>query len=166
MPSRGGKYLHLHAICTDRPPERDWTTASAGRIAATAFRVRKETRTVTATSPPRRPAPLRQHAIWTVPALLLLVPLVAMRFTDEVAWTASDVALAAALSFGCVGLCRLLARSPAPRRRRVAAGGLVLLAVLLVWIDGAVGIVGDRPHAATLGVALALLTLAAIAARR
>ena len=35
-----------------------------------------------------------------VTALLLLIPLLAMRFTDEVAWSPTDFAVAGALLFG------------------------------------------------------------------
>ncbi len=79
-------------------------------------------------------------ALWAAMAAVLLAPLVAMRFTDEVAWTGFDFAVAATLLFGAAALYELAtwkARKPA---QRLAIGlGLAAL-VTLVWAQGAVGI--------------------------
>lgn len=72
--------------------------------------------------------------------LLLLVPLVAMQFSDEVVWTLTDFVTAAALLFG-TGLAHLLLTLSAPRRRLPVA--VALLVVLgLVWAELAVGVFG------------------------
>ncbi|KQV80777.1 hypothetical protein ASD15_12710 [Massilia sp. Root351] len=75
-------------------------------------------------------------------ALLLLVPLVAMQFTDEVVWTGSDFAIAGVLLAG-TGLSYVAAaRLLRTRQRRLALGlGLALL-LALVWVELAVGLIG------------------------
>ncbi len=71
-------------------------------------------------------------------ALLLLIPLVAMRFTDEVNWTLSDFVVMGTLLFG-TGLILTWAVRKFPRHR-VAAGTVVVIAFLYVWAELAVGV--------------------------
>ena len=78
-------------------------------------------------------------ARWSVVALLLLAPLVAMAFTDEVNWTPFDFAAAAVLLGGGMLAYEVLA----PRLRpgaRAMAGAAIGAAVAVVWAQGAVGI--------------------------
>ncbi len=75
-------------------------------------------------------------------ALMLLVPLVAMQFTDEVAWDLRDFLAAAALLLGS-GMAYVLAARRARRsRHRVAIGVLVFVVLAGVWAELAVGLVG------------------------
>ena len=75
-------------------------------------------------------------------ALLLLVPLVAMQFTGEVAWTLSDFLIAGALLAG-TGLAFVISmRKLSTTRSRLAAGVALALALLLVWMELAVGVFG------------------------
>jgi hypothetical protein len=77
---------------------------------------------------------------WSAVALILLAPAVAMQFTDEVNWTASDFVLAGTLLIGGGALIELVAwrvRSPAVR---IGVGLFIITIVALVWIEGAVGI--------------------------
>jgi hypothetical protein len=75
-------------------------------------------------------------------ACVLLVPLVAMQVTDEVAWGAADFVVAGALLFG-VGLAyELLVRRTSDLRRRIAVGAAVAGTFLLTWVELAVGIFG------------------------
>jgi hypothetical protein len=76
-------------------------------------------------------------------ACLLLVPLLAMYFTDEVAWTAADFAAAAFLLVGTGVLYLLTARAVRGRRSRIALGIGLVLGMLLLWAELAVGIVGS-----------------------
>lgn len=57
-----------------------------------------------------------------VTGLLLLVPLVAMQFTDEVRWNLADFVVAGALLFG-VSAARSKDRQPNVSRRRRCCGG-------------------------------------------
>lgn len=79
-------------------------------------------------------------APWAVIALILLAPLVAMQFTDEVRWTGFDFAVAAGLLIGAVGGYQLAACFIQDPRWRVLLGGGLLLFVMIVWAQGAVGI--------------------------
>jgi uncharacterized membrane protein YgdD (TMEM256/DUF423 family) len=76
-------------------------------------------------------------------AAILLVPLVAMRFTREVNWTALDFAVAGVLLAGIGSLYVLLTRKlrTVPQRRII--GGGLLLTLVLVWAELAVGIFGS-----------------------
>lgn len=81
---------------------------------------------------------------WGAAGLILLLPLVAMRLTDEVNWTASDF-LFAGLLLGSVGLILELAgRRTTDRTYRAAVGCAVAAAFLVIWSNGAVGIVGSE----------------------
>jgi hypothetical protein len=76
-------------------------------------------------------------------ALILLVPLVAMQFTDEVTWTRFDFAVAGALLIGTGLIYVMLARKVNTPRHRAVVGVSLAVALLLVWIELAVGIVGS-----------------------
>jgi len=78
--------------------------------------------------------------MWSAIGLILLLPLVAMQFTREVAWTGHDFAVAATLLVGGgIAYEMVVARTRSGTRRRLI-GGVILALVLLIWIDGAVGI--------------------------
>jgi hypothetical protein len=80
---------------------------------------------------------------WGGAAALLAAPFVAMRFTGEVNWTAGDF-LFAAMLFGLVGLgLELAVRSSTSAAFRAGAGLAILSAFLLVWVNAAVGMIGD-----------------------
>jgi hypothetical protein len=73
-------------------------------------------------------------------AFILLIPLLAMQFTDEVVWTLSDFAIMGTLLFD-TGLAYELATWKVSNiKHRVAIGVAFLAALLLVWADLAVGI--------------------------
>lgn len=78
---------------------------------------------------------------WGLVVLILLTPLIAMRFTPEVAWTASDFLFAAVLLVGAGVLIELAVRKVRNRAGALMVAGAVVLAVLLIWAQGAVGIV-------------------------
>lgn len=75
-------------------------------------------------------------------AAILLVPLVAMQFSDEVAWTLSDFIIAAILLFG-TGLVYVLgARRIATTSGRIKLAAVVGAILILVWAELAVGLFG------------------------
>jgi len=77
---------------------------------------------------------------WGLVVLLLAIPAVAMRLTSEVNWGPEDF-LAAALLLGGTGIAlELVARFVAGRALRMLLAVTVILALLLVWAELAVGI--------------------------
>ena len=79
-------------------------------------------------------------AVAIATALLLLIPLTAMHFTTEVRWGAEDFIVAGALLFGTGAGLVLIARYVKSKGLRVAFMGALLLALVLVWAELAVGI--------------------------
>jgi hypothetical protein len=83
-------------------------------------------------------------ALWGLAGLLLLAPLVAMRFTDEVNWTGSDFVFAG-IVFATIGLvAELAARSTRNGAARAATGFALAAAFVIVWANGAVGMIGSE----------------------
>ena len=85
-----------------------------------------------------------------VPAFVLLIPLVAMQFTGEVAWNTFDFIVAWVLMAG-VGLAYLLVtRKAVTVAYRLGAGGALATAFSLIWINLAVGLIGSEENPANL----------------
>lgn len=83
-------------------------------------------------------------------ALILLVPLVAMQFTNEVVWEATDFIIMGALLF-CTGLAYKWIALSAPNIIYRAASGLAVVTLLfMIWANLAVGIIGSGPNTANL----------------
>jgi len=74
--------------------------------------------------------------------LLLLIPFIAMQFTDEVNWEPIDFAVAFVLLLGTGLLCELVIRSVKQIAYRIALCVVLLIALVLVWAELAVGIFG------------------------
>ena len=83
-------------------------------------------------------------------AFILLLPLLAMQFTDEVVWDLADFAVAGVLLFGAGLTYELIARKAGHIAHRAAVGVAVAAALLLVWINLAVGIIGNEGNPANL----------------
>ncbi|MNY04833.1 hypothetical protein D3C86_1375320 [compost metagenome] len=75
-------------------------------------------------------------------ACILLVPLVAMQFSDEVNWSPGDFIIAGALLVGTGLIFEFVVRKITNPRRRLIIGSILVLAFLLIWADLAVGIFG------------------------
>ncbi len=80
--------------------------------------------------------------IFSIVAVLLLIPLVAMQFTNEVDWSIFDFIIMGALLSGTGLLCELVLRKVTSTKNRIIICGVILLAFVLVWIELAVGIFG------------------------
>jgi hypothetical protein len=100
-------------------------------------------------------------------AFILMLPLLAMQVTDEVVWDLADFAVAGALLVGTGLTYELVARKAGNIAYRVAVGVALAAALLLVWINLAVGVIGTEDNRANLmyvGV-LAVGIIGAIIAR-
>ena len=73
-------------------------------------------------------------------ALLLLIPFIAMQFTNEVNWTLFDFMTAAVLLLSTGLLCELVLRKVKKTGYRVALCVALVVLLLLTWIQLAVGI--------------------------
>lgn len=105
-----------------------------------------------------------------VAALSLLLPLFAMQVTDEVAWDVADFAFFGALLVGTGVTYEFAARkkgNTAYRTYRTAVGVALAAAFILVWVNGAVGVIGTEHENANVmyGGVLAVGIAGAITAR-
>lgn len=82
-------------------------------------------------------------AIWVLAAGLFLLPLVAMQFTDEVNWTAFDFVFWGVLLLIAGGVYELGTRLSPNRWYRAGFGVAVVTGFLVVWVNAAVGMIGD-----------------------
>jgi len=105
---------------------------------------------------------------WGIAATLLLLPLIAMQFTAEVDWTVADFILFGAMLGTAGGVFERAAKMTPSKAYRAATGVALAAAFILVWINGAVGIIGNEENPANrmyYGV-LAVGIIGAIIARR
>lgn len=84
----------------------------------------------------------RLAIILSVAGLILLLPLVAMQFTDEVNWSFFDFVVAGILLFGTGGFIELALRKIKVVKQRIWIVAGILIALFLVWAELAVGIFG------------------------
>lgn len=77
---------------------------------------------------------------WIAAAGLLLLPLVAMQFTGEVAWDGADFVVFGTMLIVACGAFELAVRVTQRTGARVLAGGGIAAAFLLLWAHLAVGI--------------------------
>lgn len=74
--------------------------------------------------------------------VLLLIPLVAMQFTNEVNWSGFDFLVMGVLLLGTGLICELGLRKVKKRTNRLVLCLAVLGIFILVWMELAVGIFG------------------------
>ena len=106
-------------------------------------------------------------ALWGGAASLLLLPLVAMQFTDEVNWDETDfIVMGALLGSAVLGVEFLVRRS---NSLFYTLGSLlaVLASFLLVWANLAVGMIGseDNNYNLLFGGVIAIAALGAVVGR-
>lgn len=91
---------------------------------------------------------IKRFALGTV--IILMIPLVAMQFTDEVVWSPADFAVAGVLLFGSGLIFELIAGKMDNIAYKAAVGLSVTTALILIWINLAVGIIGTEDNPANL----------------
>ncbi len=74
-------------------------------------------------------------------ALLLFLPLIAMQFTNEVNWSPIDFIVGGVLLLTAGLLCELVIRKVGKKYRIAICLGILVL-LLLLWIEFAVGLFG------------------------
>ena len=82
----------------------------------------------------------RRLVILLITGILLLIPLVAMQFTEEVHWTLSDFIVGGALLFGTGLIIDLIVRNIKNTTYRYILAIIALIVLILIWIELAVGI--------------------------
>jgi hypothetical protein len=74
--------------------------------------------------------------------ILLFIPFLAMRFTDEFNWSPMDFVTAGILLLGTGFACEFVLRTVRRNGYRLAICAGILLALMLVWAELAVGLFG------------------------
>jgi hypothetical protein len=82
--------------------------------------------------------------------LVLLFPFLAMQFTDEVDWDVADFVVAGVLLFSAGLTYEVVTRRVGNIAYRTAAGVAVAAALILIWMNLAVGIIGSEDNPANL----------------
>ncbi|WP_026710252.1 hypothetical protein [Flavobacterium filum] len=85
----------------------------------------------------------RLSVIVTVVGIILLIPMIAMQFTDEVKWTISDFIIAGILLLGTGLAIEFVLRTIRSTQIRLLLCGFILFVLFLVWAELAVGIFGS-----------------------
>lgn len=84
----------------------------------------------------------RLKIMFSVVLVLLLIPLIAMQFSEEVSWTVADFVVMAVLLLGAGLLVELVMRKVAKVQHRIFLFVAILIGFLVVWAELAVGIFG------------------------
>lgn len=78
--------------------------------------------------------------------VILMIPLIAMQFSNEVVWTLSDFIFAGILIFGTGLTFKLITWKSADRNYRIAVGFALFSGFFLIWSNLAVGIIGSEDN--------------------
>ena len=84
----------------------------------------------------------RLISVMLTSAILLLIPLIAMQFTDEVNWNLFDFIIAGTLLIGTGLMLELVLRKTKKIKYRIIIVTALLIVFLLIWAELAVGIFG------------------------
>jgi len=84
----------------------------------------------------------RLKIIITVVTILLIIPLIAMQFTDEVNWKPIDFIIAGVLLLGTGVIFDLVLRKIKNTKYQIIITVALLIVLFLIWAELAVGIFG------------------------
>ena len=74
------------------------------------------------------------------PSILLIIPLIAMQYTNEVNWGVMDFFVAGILLFGSSLLIEFTFRRVKSCKKKLAVSIIIILVLLVTWAELAVGI--------------------------
>lgn len=93
----------------------------------------------------------KRLTVWAVViTFILMIPLVAMQFTNEVNWDLTDFVVMGSILFGVGIAYELVARRSEKTVYRLAFSVGLVTAFLLFWVNGAVGIIGNESQPANM----------------
>lgn len=118
-----------------------------------------DTPSPTPAPPSERLLPFLRLIGWGSVAALLITPAVAMRFSDEVQWTAFDFIVAGVVLIGAGLVCEIVVRASRDWGYRLGVLAALATSVLLFWINGAVGVIGSEDNPQNLWFGLVLATV-------
>ena len=75
-------------------------------------------------------------------ALLLLIPLIGMQFSNEVNWSLSDFVIMGILLLGTGLMCELVMRNVKKTKHPILICGALLVVLFFIWAELAVGLFG------------------------
>jgi hypothetical protein len=82
-------------------------------------------------------------SIYGLATCLLLLPLIAMQFTTEVAWGPSDFVIGGALLYGTALGVDTVQKRVKDKQKALLYAGAILLVLFIVWAELAVGLFGS-----------------------
>ena len=84
----------------------------------------------------------RLFIILFIVIILLLIPIIAMQFSDEVNWGIFDFIVAGVLLFGTGLIFELILRKVKTKKSQIATTVILFILLILIWVELAVGIFG------------------------
>ena len=82
--------------------------------------------------------------IFVLVVILLAIPFIAMRFTNEVRWSLTDFVIAGVLLLGTGLICEVVLRKVKALKYRLILCAAILFVLFIVWAELAVGLIGTR----------------------
>jgi hypothetical protein len=89
------------------------------------------------------PKPKTILILLSIVLALLMIPLIAMLFTDNVTWSFMDFVMAGILLLGTSFIIELVLQKVKSKQHRFLICGIVLLVLFILWAELAVGIFGS-----------------------
>lgn len=84
----------------------------------------------------------RSIVIYSMAAVLLAIPFIAMKFTQEVNWSGFDFLIAGILLFSTAFIMNLVLNKVKTNGKRMFLVLVILLVLFLIWAELAVGLFG------------------------
>jgi dipeptide/tripeptide permease len=74
--------------------------------------------------------------------VILTIPILGKLYTDDFQWALPDFIIGAILLYGTSFLIDVIMRKVQKKSHRIALSGLILLVLLCIWAELAVGLIG------------------------